>query len=160
MGVDEAVISRVVMLLGGQREVILAEAARFLECSHLSSYEKAGPRVTAERLGHLYDLVITAVHDRRLDAVVAHAEEVARERYAAGYDLSEVQRAYNVLEEAIWNHLLASVAPEQMATALGLVSTVLGAGKDRLAQEYVSLASQSKAPSLDLSALFSGPQRF
>jgi hypothetical protein len=33
---------------------------------------------------------------------------------------------------------------------------VLGAGKDALARAYVSLASKSKAPTLDLQSLFSG----
>ena len=45
---------------------------------------------------------------------------------------------------------------QELARALGLVSTVLGAAKDSLARAYVSLASQTKAPSLDLSALFKG----
>lgn len=156
MGVDEKVVTRVVALLCEGRDGILAEAAKLLECSHVTSYEKAGPRVTAERLAHLYDLVVGAIRDRRLEEVAAHAESVARERFGAGYGLSEVQRAYNVLEEAIWNRVLASVPPAEMATALGLVSTVLGAGKDRLAQAYVSLASETKARSIDLSALFSG----
>jgi hypothetical protein len=36
------------------------------------------------------------------------------------------------------------------------VSTVLGAAKDALGREYVSLASRTHAPSLDLRALFTG----
>jgi hypothetical protein len=39
---------------------------------------------------------------------------------------------------------------------LGVVSTILGAGKDALAREYVSLATNAHAPSLDLRALFAG----
>lgn len=34
--------------------------------------------------------------------------------------------------------------PDQFARALGLVSTVLGAGKDALAREYVSLATSAR----------------
>ena len=40
--------------------------------------------------------------------------------------------------------------------AMGIVSTTLGAAKDALASEYVSLATRTRAPSLDLSALFAG----
>jgi len=36
------------------------------------------------------------------------------------------------------------------------VGTVLGTGKDNLAQQYVSPATQTRTPSLDLKALFSG----
>jgi hypothetical protein len=39
---------------------------------------------------------------------------------------------------------------------VGLLSTVLGAGKDSLAREYVSLASRQHVTSLDLSTLFEG----
>ncbi len=82
--------------------------------------------------------------------------EVADDRFHAGYAIREVQIAINVLEESIWNHIVANVPPNELARALGLVSTVLGAAKDALARAYVSLASQTKAPSLDLSALFKG----
>ena len=77
-------------------------------------------------------------------------------RYTAGFDLWEVQTAFNVLEEAIWVRVFKSVPPDALAEALGLVSTVLGAGKDTLARKYVSLASKTKAPSLNLQSLFSG----
>lgn len=160
MSVDETVVESLVDLLTGKADEILRDADRLMDRSHVTHYEKAGPRVTHERLKHLYDLVVWAIAERQLEAVRAHAEEVAHQRFAAGFDLSEVQRAYNVLEEAIWNRVLQATPPSQLAAALGLVSTVLGAGKDRLAQEYVSLASSVKAPSLDLQALFRGTSGF
>lgn len=156
MSVDETVVKSLVDLLTGKADEILRDADRLMDRSHVTHYEKAGPRVTHERLKHLYDLVVWAIAERQLEAVRAHAEEVAHQRFTAGFDLSEVQRAYNVLEEAIWNRVLQATPPSQLASALGLVSTVLGAGKDRLAQTYVSLASSVKAPSLDLQALFRG----
>ena len=60
----------------------------------------------------------------------------------------------NVLEQAIWRRVVADVAPEDLAEAIGLVGTILGHGKDALARRYVSLASQRHVPSLDLTALF------
>ena len=76
--------------------------------------------------------------------------------FEGGVDLSEVQRAYNVLEEVIWWRILKHLPAEQQGEALGLVGTVLGSGKDTLARKYVSLATQTHTPSLDLKALFSG----
>jgi hypothetical protein len=67
-----------------------------------------------------------------------------------------VQSAFNSLEEVVWARMLAELPPAELAEALGLVSTVLGAGKDALARRYVSLAARTHAPSLDLSALFTG----
>jgi hypothetical protein len=88
--------------------------------------------------------------------MVAHTDSIARERFASGFDLWEVQTAFNVLEEAIWVHILKELPPTEYAEALGLVSTVLGTGKDTLARRYVSLASKTKASTLNLQSLFTG----
>jgi len=48
------------------------------------------------------------------------------------------------------------VAGDELAESLGLLTTVLGVGKDALARTYVSLASHEHVPSLDLRALFEG----
>jgi hypothetical protein len=64
-----------------------------------------------------------------------------------------------VLEEAIWKHIERDVPPEGLARALALVSSVLGSGKDHLARSYVSLATQTQVPALDMQALFRAPRR-
>lgn len=86
------------------------------------------------------------------------AREIANERFDAGYDLAEVRGAFNALEAAVWTRVLAGLDPDQFARALGLVSTVLGAGKDALAREHVSLATSARVPSLDLRASFAGTE--
>ncbi|MHB8839204.1 MAG: hypothetical protein ACYC7F_09665 [Gemmatimonadaceae bacterium] len=53
-------------------------------------------------------------------------------------------------------HHTGELPPAQYAEALGLMSTVLGAGKDALARTYVSRASKSRAPTLNLQSLFTG----
>jgi hypothetical protein len=83
---------------------------------------------------------------------------VAQKRFNAGYDLSELQTAFNAVEEATWSRVFAELQPAQFAEALGLVSTILGAAKDALARKYVSLATNIQAPSLDLQALFAGTE--
>jgi hypothetical protein len=57
-----------------------------------------------------------------------------------------------------WRRLqsLAATQPDELADAIGVVATVLGAGKDSLARTYVSLAAERHVPSLDLTALFRG----
>lgn len=61
-----------------------------------------------------------------------------------------------LLDEQAKDFVLA--ATRAYAEALGSISTVLGAGKDMRARTYVSLAAQAKVPSLDLKALFAGPE--
>lgn len=135
---------------------ILDEAFRALERSHVSHYEKAGEAFTRERLGRLFDLVVGAIETRRLGPLAGYADRIAAERFAAGFDISEVQLAFNSLEEAMWRRVVTAQPAEQLADAIGLLSTVLGFGKDVLARKYVSLASHRHVPSLDYKALFSG----
>ena len=137
---------------------IIAEAQAAIGRAGLAHYEKSGSEHTHQRLKALYTLTAKAVKEKNLGPMIAHAETVARERFEAGFDLSEVQTAYNVLEEAMWMHVLKNLSPAELGEALGLISTVLGAGKDKLARTYVSLASRSKAPSLNMQSLFGGTE--
>ncbi len=83
------------------------------------------------------------------------------DRFGAGFGIGEVQTAFNVLEESMWHHVVAGVPNDDMAESLGLLTTVLGVGKDALARAYVSLASHEHVSSLDLRALFQGtPETF
>ncbi len=156
MTTTDEVTRALLKLLKDEEAPLLEEAREAVERTRMRRYEESGRAVTAEWLKALHALVIQAVGTRHLEGIVDHAREVARERYAAGFELSEVQTAFNVLEEAIWHRILRTIPPDQQATALGLVSTVLGAGKDTLARTYVSLASSTHAPSLNLQALFKG----
>ena len=126
----------------------------------MEGYEKAGLDLTRKRLGVLLDLVIASVLERNLAPIIAHANTVATERFEAGVDLSEVQTAFNVLEEVIWLRILKKLPAAKQAEALGLVGTVLGSAKDSLARKYVSMATQTHTPSLNLKALFLGSDTF
>ena len=143
-------------LLENARTEILDEAYTALESLKSLHYEKAGEPFTRQKLADLYDLVVGAIRERELDGIEAYAETVARERFAAGFDISEVQAAFNSLERTTWHRLVADVPHSELARAVGLLSTVLGAGKDVLARTYGSLATEHHVPSLDLTALFDG----
>ena len=141
-------------LLAGQRSEVLDEAYAGLAALHTAHYERSGEQFTRERLAELFDVVLVALGERQLTGIGEYAERVAEQRFAAGFGIAEVQSAFNVLEQAIWRRVVADVAPEDLAEAIGLVGTILGHGKDALARRYVSLASQRHVPSLDLTALF------
>ena len=147
-----------VELLQAQSNEILKNAFESVKRSQLKSYDKSGDEHIHQRLKALFVLTARAIKERNLGPMIAHAETVANERFAAGYDLSEVQTAFNVLEESIWVDIVKYLPPAEYGEALGLVSTVLGAGKDSLARRYVSLASHSKATSLNLHSIFSGTE--
>jgi hypothetical protein len=139
-----------------ERQAIVDAADAALARTHIRHYETAGANEVHRRLEALFDRLLEALSTRDLGSVLAYAQRVAQERFNAGYDLSEVQTAFNALEEATWSRVFAELEPSQFAETLGLVSTILGAAKDALARKYVSLATNTHAPSLDLHALFAG----
>ncbi len=143
-------------LLREGRQEILAEATAAVRRARLAHYEAAGEAGIRQRLDDLFGLVTDAIRDRDLGPMAAHAEAVAKERFEGGFDLAEVQTAFNVLEEVLWWRILKRLPAAEQGEALGLVGTVLGTGKDVLARQYVSLATRTRTPSLDLHALFSG----
>jgi hypothetical protein len=144
--------------LAAERDAIISAATEALGRTTARHYVAAGAGVRHQRHEALLDHVIEAIDNRDLRAVIAYAERIAQERFEAGYDLSEVQAAFNALEEAAWSRVFALLEPWQFAEAIGLISTVLGAAKDALARRYVHLATNAQVRALDYGALFSGPQ--
>jgi hypothetical protein len=119
-------------------------------------YQAAGPEGTRARLERLCDELTVAATSRDVGSIIRYAEELADARFFAGYDLSEIQAAFNTLEEAIWARIIAELRPEELAPALSIVSTILGAAKDALARRYVSLAIHTHTPTLDYESLSMG----
>lgn len=145
-----------IQLLEKKSDEIITKASKALERVLLKHYKEAGIEKSKQRLKTLYDFTLQCVKIRNLVPIIDYSQKIARERYTSNFDLYEVQAAFNVLEEVIWQQILKALQPSDYAEALVLVSTVLGAGKDSLANTYVSLASKTKVQSSDLTALFKG----
>lgn len=143
-------------LLREEERPILDEAGRAV--ASLQHYERDGEAATRARLERLYGLVHDAIRTRDLTPLHSAVTEIAQQRFDAGFDLSEVLTAFHALETAIWQRALRRIPGPDLPEALGLMGTALAHGKDTLACAYVSLASKSKTPTLDLSALFKGTQ--
>lgn len=142
--------------LNAKRGAIVDEADAALARVHARHYEAAGSAETRRRLETLFERLLQAAGSRDVTAMAEYAQAVAEERFDAGYDLAEVQTAFNALEEATWAQALTALAPDELAETLGSVSTILGCGKDALARRYVSMAADRHAPSLNQRALFGG----
>ena len=72
--------------LRAHRDHILDDASAELAQLQLHHYETAGPEFTRARLESLYDLVQAAIVHRDVAAIIAYADAVAEERFAAGFD--------------------------------------------------------------------------
>ncbi|MCU0414566.1 MAG: hypothetical protein MUE91_09230 [Ignavibacteriaceae bacterium] len=143
------------ILVNNQTDII-NEAFYSLERSHLKHYDTSRADENWQRLAKLFDLTLTGVKSKSLLDMVAYSEKIAKERYESGFDLHEVHTAYNVLEESIWKAIIKEVDQDELAESLGLISTVLGTGKESLAIAYVSLSGKQRVNSLNLSQLFRG----
>lgn len=141
-------------LLKTQSVEILENALQSLNCAHLKSYSKSSRDENKKRLLNLLTLTQQCVAEKKLLPMKEYAAQIAKERFDSGFDLHEVHTAFNALEEELWNRVTKQIASENLGEALGLISTVLGTGKEELALSYVSLASKTRTPTLNLTELF------
>ena len=107
---------------------------------------RQSPRPDGRRrdVRQLFRLVLRCLRAGRAEPVIRPSEQIAAHCYAAGIDLAEVQEAFTVLAEAAWRHLASALAGEQLVQALGLLNAIVGAGKDTMAQAYVTLAIRDR----------------
>jgi len=139
-----------------RRSSILDRAAIEVANRRLPHYEAAGSEEVAARLAALFDVVVEASAERHLEGALGHADVIADARHQTGHDLNEIQRAINSLEEQIWQSVIDDAPPNEQGYILGVVSTVLGAVKDRLACAYVSRAASKPTHTLRIDELFLG----
>ena len=143
-------------LLQNRGMPITARALDAMRRAHLAHYEALGQDRTRDLVESLFETTRKTIVTRSAKPMLAYVDQITEERFTHGFDLLEVQTAFNALEESIWKEVTDTLAAPDLAEALGLVSTVLGMGKDGLARGFVARATKTKAPSLDLRALFSG----
>jgi hypothetical protein len=135
---------------------ILDEAVNTLQTAHFAHYESWGDELTRESLGDLYEHIMISLHHRDLAHIIRHCEDLATQRFNAGFDLVEVQTTFNALEQTMWRCWVAAAPAPEVAQGVGVLSSVLGAGKDAAARTYVRLASHRHAPAIDIEALAGG----
>lgn len=122
----------------------------------LAHYDTVGPEALAKRFEVLYHLLYECIKDKQVKNIINYAEKIAQERFEDGYDLMEVQTAFNTIEELVWQKIIEHIPAPNLGEALGIVSTIPGNGKDKLASSYVSLASKRNIASIDMHRLFDG----
>ena len=145
-------------VLAGAGDEIVDEAYAELHPTIHPHYHALGEVLTRKYLTALFDQVANGVANREAVHLVHHAEEIAEERFLAGFDLAEVQASFNAIEQAIWRRITQLENTNELLVSVGLLSSILGAGKDALARVYVQMASHRHAPHLDVAALYGGTE--
>ena len=150
-------MTRIDDLLRDEEPAILEEART--RVAQLEHYRRDGADQAGERLRALYRRLARALRTRDLDELLAHAERVARERCAAGFDLAEVHTAFSALEEAIWRRAADRLSLDEQAWGLALVTTALAHAKEALGHAYLACAPTGHKPSVDLTPVFRRTRR-
>jgi hypothetical protein len=138
------------------RSSILASTDAEVIGRRLPHYAAAGADEITNRLAALFDVVVAAATANSLSSALDYADTTAAQRQQSGHDLGELQLAINALEEQLWHAVMDAAPADAQGVALGTVSTILGAIKDRLACEYVSRAAGTPTHTLRLDELFRG----
>jgi len=144
-------------LLAVNSEKIISEAVAGLNRCALCHYRKQPETEIRERMSLLFSETVECIKDKTLIPINLYAQKLAAERFREGFFLQEIQTAFNVLEETLWEIVTKNMQPAEYPDAFGLISSVMGAGKEALAVEYVSLVTGSpKKPAADITRLFQG----
>jgi hypothetical protein len=128
-------------LLEEKLDDILNDATEKMARSHLKHYEMKGSGQTRDRLRTLCGALLESLQRDSRTPMIRYAEKIGDERFSAGFALGEVQTAFNVLEESIWEQILKGMKPAEYADAVESINGVLRTGKDAVARIYFSLVT-------------------
>lgn len=145
-----------VRILSSDAEKIVGEALEKLNSARLKNYQKIEQADLRSFLSKLFELSVESIRNSNLLALNEYVDEISRERYHMGFELHEVQTAFNALEEAIWNDIVSKVKPEELVDSISIISRVMGAAKEFLACNYVRIAKSYRKHTPDVSALQKG----
>ena len=126
--------------LASAEDRVVGKVVAMLEPRQHGYDQASSPAECRDYVRHLFGLVVQCVHEGHTEPVIEVSRKVAADRFGAGLDIAETGRAFNVLEEVLWHEVAGALAGEQRMEALGLVHSILGAGKDALVRTYVALA--------------------
>jgi hypothetical protein len=118
---------------------IINGAAAAMQRTSMKHYDSETPEQLRKKLTMLYHLTERGVKEKNVFPMISYIEKMAEERFAAGFDLQEVQTAINVLEEYMWQQIIDDLPAGAQADALRIISSILGGAKDALARKYVDL---------------------
>lgn len=120
---------------------VIDDAVGALPVLRLPDYERLGTDVFRERVSVLYGLILECLDLDTLEPMSRHGEVIAGERLESGFDLGEVQSAFNLLEEAVWGVAISHLPVEHHAEARSRIGRVVAAGKDGLARGWAARAA-------------------
>jgi len=123
-------------LLRENEQTIIEKAAVNLGNYRLKNYEMAKLSEIEWWLGALFLALCDSIDKKNLEPFLKYSEKLGKARAEKGFDLKEVQIAYNLLEEHIWEIVLEKGNPKTRVEDLVQISEIVAAGKDKLTKWY------------------------
>ena len=133
-------------VLASAGDRVVGQAVAALERCHQTHYQLSSPEESRRYMRNLFELVVQCMREGDAGPIIASCQKIAADRFEAGFDVVEIVGTLNVLEEVLWRHVADSLAGDRRIETLGLVHTILGAGRDALARTYVDRASRGRGP--------------
>ncbi len=132
-----------------EREPLVAHVVAQVRRWNTPHYDTIEPQILAARVGRLVDAFVRSLDEGPVSfAMFVH--ELTEERIAEGYYLDEIQTVLNVLEEAMWQQVVATTPLEAQVRVLGQVSYIIGSAKDQVARVYLSHKERAEEQLKDL----------
>ncbi|MFH2052952.1 MAG: hypothetical protein ABIK96_10850 [bacterium] len=150
--------------LASRRDEISSAVFSRLHDSTAVHYRQADQDLLHGRADRLVEAFLEALPGKP-GIFIDYIGEIARERIGEGFALREIQLALSILEDQAWKLVAAVVPAGDQVAALGMVTTIIGAAKDQLANVYLQemldmrgrMASLGLAPETLAGGTDSGP---
>ena len=123
-------------ILTENEQGIIEKAAVNLGNYRLKNYEMAKLSEIEWWMGALFSALRESIKQKSMDPFLRYSENLGKLRAEKGFDLKEVQIAYNLLEEHTWEVVLERGDPKTRVQDLTQISEIVAAGKDKLTKWY------------------------
>jgi hypothetical protein len=98
-----------------------------------------------EREQSFLDALVLGLQRDRPDSFFTFVEELVEQRLDEGYSLEEFQTAFDIVEESLWDVLVAHLPPDQtLIEMLGTSTKLFRRAKDQLACVYLHKALEAE----------------
>ena len=126
-------------LLYNQPEKILLDATNSLVRAHLPHYNNFSKSELKERYTKLLDSVTVCAEKNSCKELHSYMNKLSDERFALGFEPTEVQVAINIFEEALWKNIYELVDSDKQNSSMKLITEITGRAKQELIGEYAIL---------------------
>lgn len=123
------------------KEELIATNCRRLQQLHDSHYEIIDYESHLEREENFLNAFLDGLRAGTPEPFLTFVDRLSETRSEEGYSLEEFQEAFNIVEDSLWETLVARYpCNESLVKMLSLVSKIFRMSKDHLARVYLNKA--------------------